>query len=282
MSVPSAWMSTKRGTSCEFYLVHTVCSSFHILHWARWNGNRTAIPDLFGAFFQPTTASAWTPGSRRTRRRALSANSASLGRTPSILSPSPRMTAVDVVRRRVRTARGTLNAPLCCEPPIRSPRPPVQGPIHPPPLPLPSAWLPLHTLSPRSWATKTTTPQRRTRTRTPQTRTTRGTTRRTTRHNSSVAAESSEDKKTGPQRVFFFYPNKGAFYVLRRSVITLYLKIVLDVCSDTHFTQQWQIVSVLKHIPHLKMKSKTHFHHFNTPHRLFFLLVFPFNVSDCD
>lgn len=189
MCVQSVWMSTKRETSCEFYLVRTVC----VLH-LRFKKTPAKITrrslTCFDAFFQRTTASAWTPGSHRTRRRAPSANNESLGKTPSSLSPSPRMRAEDVVRRRAQTARGTLNAPLCCEPLTRAPRPPAQGPIHPPPPPpLPSAWLPLHTSSPQSWATKTTTPQRRTRTRTRQTRTTRGTTLKTTRHNSSVAAE---------------------------------------------------------------------------------------------
>lgn len=212
MCVPSAWMNTRRETSCEFYLVRTVCFSFQVLHWnTRWNSSRTEFPDLLIAFFQPTTANAWTPGLRRTRRPALSANNASLGKSPNIPSPSLRITVVDVARRRVQTARGTLSAPLCCDPPTRAPRPPVQGPIHPPPPPLPSAWRLLHTLSLQSWATKTTTPQRRTRTQTPRTKTTRGTTRRTTRHNSSVAAESSKDRKTGPQQFFSFTLTKELF-----------------------------------------------------------------------
>lgn len=142
------------------------------------------------SLFQPTTANVWTPGSRRTRRRALCVNNVSPVKTQSSPSLSLRMTPEDAARRRARTARATLSALPYCGHPTRTPRPRAQGPTPPPPPPpLPSAWLPPHISSLPSWGTKTTTPQRRIRTRTPQTRMRSGTTLKTTRHSSSVAAE---------------------------------------------------------------------------------------------
>lgn len=151
-----------------------------------------------------------TRGSHRPRRRVLCANSASLGKTQSTPSPSPRRKLEDAGRKKGQRGKQTLSALLCSGPPTLAPPQGAQGPIQPPP-PLPSAWPPLHTVTHPSWATKTTTPHRRTRTQKAMTQERKGTTLMMTPHSSLIGVEWRSDDWNLAATTLFSFTYKRIF-----------------------------------------------------------------------
>lgn len=169
----------------SFLILSYICTfALHYLHITSY---------FLYSVFQPTTASVSTRGSRRPRRHVLCASSASLTKTRSTQSPSPRTSLGDVGRKKALGGKRTRSALLCCGPPTRAPRLETQDSTQPPPPPpplLPSAWHPPHATTQPSWATMTSCMLRRTQTQKVRTRERKGTTLMMTQHSLLVRAKS--------------------------------------------------------------------------------------------